>query len=161
VVSVCRALAEAGATTLRFNFRGAGRSEGEFDSGRGEASDARAAVDALRALRPHGRLLLAGYSFGAMIAAGIADAVRPDALVLVSPPAGMATLSPIDASTPALLITGEHDQVAPPDAVRAYAGAGREIVVVTGADHGWWPGIGELTAALSAFIESTQKIFPA
>ena len=96
VTAVCGALAESGATTLRFNFRGTGRNEGAFDSGRGEANDARAAVDALRALRPDGRLLLAGYSFGAMIAATVATDVRPDALVLISPPLCMMQTPAID-----------------------------------------------------------------
>jgi len=52
VLALRGTLAGAGATTLRFNFRGAGRSQGEHDGGRGEATDARAAIDELRKLRP-------------------------------------------------------------------------------------------------------------
>jgi alpha/beta superfamily hydrolase len=161
VTAVCGALAERGATTLRFNFRGAGRSEGAFDSGRGEANDARAAVAAMHALRPDGRLLLAGYSFGAMIAAAVATDVRPDALVLISPPLGMMPTplhgepaAAIDPELRTLLITGEDDRIAPPDALRALDAPNRTIVVVPGVDHGWWPGLDEITRAVEAFARA-------
>ena len=154
VTAVCGALAESGATTLRFNFRGAGRSEGAFDSGHGEANDARAAVDALRALRPDGRLLLAGYSFGAMIAAATAADVRPDALALISPPLGMMPTLAIDPELRTLLITGDDDRIAPPDALRALDAPNRTIVVAPGVDHGWWPGLDELTLAVGAFANT-------
>lgn len=68
VLALRAALADAGATTLRFNFRGAGRSQGDYDHGRGEAGDARAAIRELRQLRPGCRMLLIGYSFGAQVA---------------------------------------------------------------------------------------------
>ena len=158
VTAVCGALAERGATTLRFNFRGTGRSEGAFDSGRGEADDARAAVGALRALRPDGRLLLAGYSFGAMIAAFVATDLRPDALALISLPLSMAETPTLDPELRTLLITGDRDNVAPPDALRALDAPNRTIVVVPGVDHGWWPGLDELTSAVGAFAKAA---FPA
>lgn len=154
VTAVCGALAEHGATTLRFNFRGTGGGEGAFDSGRGEADDARAAVAALRALGPDGRLLLAGYSFGAMVAANIAADVRPDVLVLISPPLGMARTLAVDDAAPALLITGAHDQIAPAEALLALEGPNRTIVVVPGADHSWWPGLGALTDSVTGFAAS-------
>jgi alpha/beta superfamily hydrolase len=106
VTTVCETLADAGATTLRFNFRGAGRSEGEFDGGKGELDDAAAAVASVRALQPGAPLVLAGYSFGAAIAARLASDVNPAALVLISPPVGMMGLQALDESMPALLISG-------------------------------------------------------
>ena len=72
VTAICGAMATRGATTIRFNFRGAGRSQGTYDNGRGEADDARAALKTLREAAPGAKILLAGYSFGAMIAAGVA-----------------------------------------------------------------------------------------
>lgn len=160
VTAVCGALAESGATTLRFNFRGTGRSEGAFDSGRGEADNARAAVAAMRALRPDARLLLAGYSFGAMIAAAVATDVRADALVLISPPLGMMPTPQIAPNLRTLLITGEDDQIAPPDALRALDAPNRTIVVAPGVDHGWWPGLDELTAAVTAFSAAALPAAP-
>lgn len=160
VTAVCGALAEIGATTLRFNFRGAGRSEGAFDSGRGGANDARGAIDALRALRPDARLLLAGYSFGAMIAAAVAADVRPDALVLISPPLGMMRTPTIDPELRTLLITGEDDRIAPPDALWALDAPNRTIVVAPGVDHGWWPGLDELMCAVEAFARAALPAAP-
>jgi alpha/beta superfamily hydrolase len=158
VRGVCATLADLGATTLRFNFRGAGRSEGTHDEGRGEADDARAACAALRELRPNARLLLAGYSFGAMIAAAIVADVRPDAVALISPPLRMSSQPLRDAAVPALLITGERDQIAPAETLRALASPGRTIVVVPGVDHGWWPGLDELAAALREFAQSVVGV---
>ena len=55
-------------TTLRFNFRGIGRSQGEFDHGTGELSDAAAALDWVQSLHPDSKSCwVAGYSFGAWI----------------------------------------------------------------------------------------------
>lgn len=152
VAAVCEALAAHGGTTLRFNFRGTGRSEGAYDSGRGEADDARAAVASLRALHPDRKLVLAGYSFGAMIAARISNDVRLDALVLVSLPAGSANASQLDDATPALLITGELDQVAPPNGRHEFEGPNRTIITVANVDHGWWPGVEVLSDAVRAFV---------
>ena len=121
VTAICGAMAARGATTLRFNFRGAGRSQGAYDNGRGEADDARAALETLRSAAPGAKMLLAGYSFGAMIAAGVAAGAELAALVLVSPPVGSAPLPPLDAELPTLLVAGDQDGIAPAPAV---AGAG-------------------------------------
>lgn len=151
VIGVCDVLGGIGATTLRFNFRGTGASEGSFDGGRGEADDARAAFAALRMMRPHAQIVLAGYSFGAMVAAAIAAETMPAALVLISPPVGMAQLATLPQGVPALLVTGERDAIAPPEAVCAYGVDGVQVHVVAGADHGWWPGLDALTDAIRAF----------
>ena len=59
---------ERGFTTLRFNFRGIGRSQGEFDHGAGELSDAASALDWIQSLHPDSKeTWVAGYSFGAWI----------------------------------------------------------------------------------------------
>ena len=57
-----------GFTTLRFNFRSIGRSQGEFDHGAGELSDAASALDWVQSLHPDSKSCwVAGYSFGAWI----------------------------------------------------------------------------------------------
>ena len=57
---------ERGFTAIRFNFRGVGRSQGEFDHGSGELSDAAAALDWVQSLHPDSRgCWVAGFSFGA------------------------------------------------------------------------------------------------
>ena len=57
-----------GFSVLRFNFRGVGRSQGEFDHGLGELSDAAAALDWAQSVNPDARACwIAGFSFGAWI----------------------------------------------------------------------------------------------
>ena len=153
VMAICEAMAERGATTLRFNSRGTGASEGAYDAGRGEVEDAKVAVKMLREKHPDAKFLLAGYSFGAIIAGNAAGDVRPDALVLVAPPAAIAPMPHVDDDWPVLLITGERDAVAPPDVLRALQGPNRRVVIVPGVDHSWRPGIDELSVELTSFME--------
>jgi len=72
---IARGFNEAGCVSLRFNFRGAGRSEGEHDGGVGEQGDVRAALDWLVDRHPGLPLRLAGFSFGAVVGmrVGVAD----------------------------------------------------------------------------------------
>jgi alpha/beta superfamily hydrolase len=151
VVGLTDALRALGATTLRFNFRGVGRSHGAFDGGAGEAADAAAALDYLRAQAPGLPILLAGYSFGAMIAAAAIAESSPAALLLVSPPLGFSALPAIPAGVPTLIAVGDHDPLAPAESARALASGSTSVLVVPGADHGWWPGLDQLTAAASKF----------
>ena len=149
VMALCEALARRGSTTLRFNFRGTGRSEGAFDDGRGERLDAMAAVESLRALGAD-RIGLAGYSFGAAIATSVAEEAGVMALVMVSPPAMGGALH-VPVGIPVLAITGDRDPVSPSGAVMALAGPSLTAVVVPGVDHGWWPGVEALCEHLAIF----------
>lgn len=157
VLALRDACAALDATTLRLNFRGVGGSSGAYDGGVGEATDAIAALAVLRGAVPGASLLLAGYSFGAMVAAAAASQQPVDALVLVSPPVAFSPLPPLP-SVPTLVVAGDSDAIAPADAVRAVAGPGVTTVIVPGADHGWWPGLDGLVAAVSKF--AAQAISP-
>lgn len=60
--------AQRGFSTLRFNFRGVGRSQGEFDKGEGELSDAASALDWMQDLNPNAPYVwVGGFSFGAWV----------------------------------------------------------------------------------------------
>ena len=86
-------LAGKGWTTLRFNFRGVGRSQGEYDEGVGEQEDVRAAVRYLKELGIK-EIFLAGYSFGAWVNAQAAlDLPEVAGSILVSPPQAMMDFS--------------------------------------------------------------------
>ncbi len=78
---------EAAMPNLRFNFRGAGASDGSFDNGEGEQGDVAAALDVLSHLYPDCPISLIGYSFGAVVGlrAGLVDA-RVDRLVALGLP---------------------------------------------------------------------------
>jgi hypothetical protein len=108
---------EMGFSVLRFNFRGVGRSQGEYDQGIGELSDAAAALDYLQSMNQNARhCWVAGFSFGAWIGMQLLMR-RPDitGFVSVAPPANLydfSFLAPCPAS--GLVINGTADRVAPP-----------------------------------------------
>ena len=97
---------------LRFNFRGAGQSEGEHDRGAGEAGDVRAALDYLSGEFPQRPILLAGFSFGSLVGlrAGCADR-RVSDLIGLGIPVGNSDLTYLrDCPKPKLIIQGGNDQ---------------------------------------------------
>lgn len=106
-----------GFNVLRFNFRGVGRSQGEYDQGIGELSDAASALDYLQSMNPNAKhCWVAGFSFGAWIGMQLLMR-RPEitGFISVSPPANMydfSFLAPCPAS--GLMINGLGDRVAPP-----------------------------------------------
>ncbi len=118
VTMTARALRELGATTVRFNFRGVGQSEGVFDEGKGELDDLRAVAAWVRQQRADAVLWLAGFSFGAYVALRAAAELQPAMLVTVAPPAGRWDFASITLPTcPWLVIQGEADEIVDPQAV--------------------------------------------
>ena len=155
VVAVTRACAGANLATLRFNFRGVGASGGVWDEGRGEQDDVRAATAYLRGrLGSPARVALAGYSFGAAMAAGVAAAGEPLAgLALIAPPLAMRGLPapPAAVGGPLLIIAGSRDTYCPAQAVAGLARAwpAATITTVDGADHFFLDALGALHAAVT------------
>lgn len=155
VDAVLEALHACGFATLRFNFRGVGQSEGEFDNGHGEADDAAAAVRFLTSqvgVRRDGAVL-AGYSFGAMVAVRAARSnLESGAIVAVALPIGMvepAVLSSI--RKPIVLLAGDHDSYCPASHLTALAdrlGSLAQLKIIAGADHFFSGHEEEITAAL-------------
>jgi alpha/beta superfamily hydrolase len=137
VEAVTRALHAGGAAAVRFDFRGVGRSEGEHDDGVGERLDVAAAVELAAQLAGDGPLLVAGYSFGALVALNVTDP-RITAWVAIAPPLTMAP-RPLAAGDhrAKLLLVAEHDQFCPP--VKAAAAAegwsNTTLDTITMADH--------------------------
>jgi len=82
VESVARAYAEKGMATLRFNFRGVGRSQGRYDEGMGEQEDVTGAVAHVRELGA-GSVDLAGYSFGAWVNARVRECLEENGTVML------------------------------------------------------------------------------
>ena len=134
-----------GFTVMRFNFRGVGRSQGEFDQGVGELSDAAAALDYLQAMNPNSKhCWVAGFSFGAWIGMQLLMR-RPEitGFISVAPQANLydfSFLAPCPAS--GLIINGTSDRVAPPKDTHSLVGKLREQKGITitheeieGADH--------------------------
>lgn len=110
--TVARAFNELGVPTLRFNFRGVGKSTGSFDEGRGETDDALAAIAWGRQRWPAAKLWLGGFSFGGVIALRAAQTTAPSLLVTVAPAVtrlGIADIKVPDC--PWLLVQGAVDDV--------------------------------------------------
>jgi alpha/beta superfamily hydrolase len=107
-----------GFSVLRFNFRGVGRSQGEYDEGIGELSDAASALDYLQSMNQNAKhCWVAGFSFGAWIGMQLLMR-RPEitGFISVSPPANrydFSFLAPCPSS--GLIISGTADRVAPPE----------------------------------------------
>ena len=150
-----RRCTRSGFATLRFNFRGVGQSEGEFDNGKGEADDAIAAIRFLiaqKGVRAAGAVL-AGYSFGAMTAVRAAASVEEvAAIVAVALPLGMIDSSALGAITkPIVLLAGDHDSYCPANHLTALAerlGPSARLKIIPGADHFFGGREHEITAAL-------------
>jgi alpha/beta superfamily hydrolase len=122
VTTLAKTYQNMGANTVRFNFRGVMRSEGEFNQGKGELEDLLAVVNWVREQYPQQDIWLAGFSFGAYIAAMAAMQVEAKKLVTVAPPVQnfpMQALPPILCSW--VLVQGELDDVVPPKEVLAWA----------------------------------------
>src|SRR5208282_820036 len=77
VWALARAFGELGAATIRFNFRGVGKSAGNYDAGVGETADTLAMVAYGRARWPRASLWLAGFSFGGVVALRAAAQAHP------------------------------------------------------------------------------------
>jgi uncharacterized protein len=135
-----KGLVRAGCAVLRFNFRGVGRSDGEFDEGRGEQDDFRAAVDFMAARYPDVELWAAGASFGSHVAltVGAADD-RVCALVAVAPPVDRYDFAAMKLSRkPKFIVHGEEDELIPIKAVREFYAQlqePKEFVVIDRANH--------------------------
>ncbi|HEX2668253.1 MAG TPA: alpha/beta hydrolase [Gammaproteobacteria bacterium] len=136
---LARAFNDMGASSLRFNFRGVGRSEGTFDEGVGETGDALAAIDWLMSRHPGLPLWLGGFSFGSYVALR-AQSQRPvERLVTVAPAVERFDTTAIAEPTcPWLLVQGDADEVVSPQAVLAWARAlarPPKLAVMAGAGH--------------------------
>ncbi|HVA82300.1 MAG TPA: alpha/beta family hydrolase [Candidatus Binataceae bacterium] len=142
VEAIVSAMWRCGYATLRFNFRGVGASEGEYDGGAGEADDARAAVEFLCRQEAVARaaIALAGYSFGAGIAmrAGLADLRVARVIAVALPVAAMDSGGDAQATKPVLLVSGDRDSYSPIATLEQTArtlGAAATLKVIAGADH--------------------------
>jgi alpha/beta superfamily hydrolase len=118
VTTLARALRDCGMPTVRFNFRGVGRSQGVYTDGIGETADAAAAVTWCVTRWPGRALVLGGFSFGAYVALRLAQSRPPARLLTVAPPVGRFDFSDLTPpSCPWLVVQGDADDVVDPQRV--------------------------------------------
>ena len=156
-----------GFSVLRFNFRGVGRSQGEFDSGIGELADAATALDWLQTTNPAAsQCWVAGYSFGAWIGMQLLMR-RPetDGFISVSPPTNaydFSFLAPCPSS--GLIIHGDKDAVVPHkdvtglvDKLKTQKGIIIEQKVIPGANHFFDGKVEPLMQSVAAYLDKRLK----
>lgn len=162
VFAAIRALAQAGWTGLRFNFRGTGQSTGGHDQGQGEQEDVAAAASFLQQ-RGADRLVVVGYSFGAWVAAFAWPRLKKLGvlpLVLIAPPAAFVSFEGLPADTEiGLMICGEQDDIGPPrlaDELAASLDRPPRTTVIPGASHMFGGRETELTRVLAEYLSEDR-----
>jgi hypothetical protein len=151
-----------GFSVLRFNFRGVGRSVGEYDQGQGELADAATALDYLQSLNPNAPFAwVGGFSFGAWIGMQLLMR-RPEVVGFISVSASanlfdFTFLAPCPSS--GVVIHGSDDKVCSPDETRVMVEKTRtqkgrkiEFQVIPGADHFFETKMDDLIAASDAYL---------
>jgi len=160
-----KALNGFGFPVLRFNFRGAGLSQGEHDHGEGEVEDVRVALNWLDS-EFHLPLVFAGFSFGAAVGlrAACADSRVRAAIGIGTPVAPVAadteeprayTLDFLrDCDKPKLFVSGARDQFGPRSKLEALVASvpePKKLVVIEGADHFFEGRLRELREAIESW----------
>ena len=137
-----KGLGRIGCAVLRFNFRGVGSSEGEFDQGEGEMADFRAALDFMAARYPGVPLWAAGFSFGSWVACETgADDPRVSVLIGIAPPVkreGYTWERTLASDKPKFFVQGDMDELCALKDLWAFYGKlhePKELVVIDGARH--------------------------
>jgi alpha/beta superfamily hydrolase len=163
VLATTEALHSAGGGVLRFDFRGVGRSAGRHDGGAGEVDDLHAAEHAARELAGGVPLVVAGYSFGAVMAlrrlqrgAVDDDQARPDAVLAIAPPIEHYDFSFLrDNATPLVVLCGGRDALTPRDLLERQARSWGTVL-----DVGWLDQAGHDLDALArpeALLQRLEK----
>jgi alpha/beta superfamily hydrolase len=163
--------AKRGFAVLRFNFRGVGRSQGEFDHGEGELSDAASALDWVQTLHPEARACwVAGFSFGSWIGMQLLMR-RPEieGFISIAPQANLydfSFLAPCPSS--GLIIHGDQDKVAPPkdvqtlvDKLKTQKGIIVEQTIMPGANHFFEGQVEPLIDICGAYLDKRLAILTA
>ena len=156
---------ERGFSVLRFNFRGVGRSQGAFDNGVGELSDAAYAFDWMQQFNSNSPFCwIGGYSFGALVSMQLMLR-RPEieGFVSISPPAGtedFSFLAPCPSS--GLIIHGDKDTHVPLDAVKKLAqkldgqkNISVNLCIVKGADHFYKDNMDNLSKEVASYLDNS------
>jgi alpha/beta superfamily hydrolase len=160
-----------GFSVMRFNFRGVGRSQGEFDQGVGELADAATALDWLQTTNPAAsQCWVAGFDFGAWVGMQLLMR-RPetDGFISVSPPTNMydfSFLAPCPAS--GLILHGTADTIVPSVEVervvsklRTQKGIVIDYDLVEGANHFWVDHLKDVETRVGGYLDKRMAAQPA
>jgi alpha/beta superfamily hydrolase len=160
VYQAAKALDGLGIPTLRFNFRGAGLSEGAHDRGEGEREDVRAVLNFLAREFPEEPLLVAGFSFGCWVGleVGCRDP-RVRSLIAIGAPVNSSDFSYLlGCAKPKLFVHGGNDEYGNVSRVRELVRTlpgENQLVVVDGVDHFFSGKVGELGRAVALWAAAS------
>ncbi len=163
VYQAAKALHLRGIPVLRFNFRGAGLSEGAHDKGRGEAEDVHTALNFMANEYPGSDLLLAGFSFGSWVGlrVGCGD-VRVTDLIGLGIPVDRSNLDYlVECAKPKLFVQGGNDQFGGRENVERLFGSMAEpkkLVFVDGADHFFTGQLDQVAAAINDWLDERHPV---
>lgn len=141
VYILARAFIEQQYITVKFNFRGVGKSEGSYAQGKGEIEDVLAVIQAMReqydTVQHPLPLTLAGFSFGGAVQAYVAQQLKPEMLVLVAPSVERMDAPPVvDHARHILVIQGDQDTIVPLQSILNWASPQMlPVMVIPGAEH--------------------------
>jgi len=159
VVRAAQAFQEAGMATLRFNFRGVGKSAGTFDFGEGEQEDVAAAIAFMAERYPQTPIWLAGYSFGAWVGlkVGTRDE-RVTTLIAIGAAVALADFRFLeDCRKPKLFVHGTKDEFAPLEHLQALMltlPEPKDLILIEGADHFFTSKLEELKRELFEYAKA-------
>jgi len=159
--TLARSFVGEGFAAIRFNFRGVGASDGEFDNGDGELEDVLSVVEWARNEYPQLDLWLAGFSFGAAMAINAAARTEPAGIVSVAPAVSRFTASlPEQPSGNWLIVQGDKDELVDIDETIAWVNEldpGPQLAVFPDTDHFFHGKLVELRTAVQAFVSQTRQ----
>lgn len=166
VYRAAKAAIQAGVPTLRFNFRGVHKSEGEFAGGTSEKDDVRAALDELERRYPRTPVCLMGFSFGAGVGLAV-GATDPRVTILVG--LGLPTKSMDlgflrEVHKPKLIVQGTRDEHGPREQVESLCESladPKQLVWVENADHFFADKLEKVQTAVRRFVEEWLSAPPA
>lgn len=162
VFQAAKALHRHGVPVLRFNFRGAGLSEGIHDRGAGEREDVRVALDYLAEEFPGLPILLAGFSFGSWVGLRVGcEDIRVTDLIGLGIPVDSTDMTFLrDCTKPKLFVQGANDQFGSRENVDLLFHTlpePKQLTFVENADHFFTGHLGEMAEAIDAWL---GKIHP-
>ena len=162
VKTVQNAYQQHGYATLRFNFRGVGGSQGNFDNGLGEQDDVRAAIAYVETMDVSA-IDLAGYSFGAWVNTGVVTGSRTSimSMMMISPPVGFIEFETVPAmNCLKLVVTGSRDDIAPLNQIRDLMPAWNpqaQFEIIDGCDHFYSGHLDRLQSILIRYLKSRKS----
>jgi alpha/beta superfamily hydrolase len=162
VETVQSAYQQEGYATLRFNFRGVGGSQGNFDNGLGEQDDVRAAISYVESMNVSA-VDLAGYSFGAWVNAVVAADSRISiaSMMMVSPPVGFIGFENVkELSCLKLVVTGSRDDIAPAHQISDLLPAWNSdthFEIIDGCDHFYIGYLDKLQSILTQYLKDKSE----